>query len=226
MARLVVFDLDGTLVDSRRDIASSANLLLGELGAEPLPEERIGDMVGEGARTLVRRLITAAAVDVDLREAFERFLAIYDEHLVDHTALYPGVSGAIDAAAEVAQLAILTNKPQHHTDRLLEALGIRQHFVAALGGDTSFPRKPDPSAFIDLARRTGATVAETIMVGDSTVDLETARRASAIPCMVTYGFGRFAPADLEGIDVCHTPPELAGILTTMLNRDAGTAALR
>jgi phosphoglycolate phosphatase len=224
MPRLVVFDLDGTLVDSRRDIAASANLLLAELGAEPLAEERIGGMVGEGARTLVRRLVTAAGLEVDIHHAFERFLAIYDEHLVDHTVLYPGMDAALEAARARARLAVLTNKPQHHTDRLLAALGIGGRFIAVIGGDTSFPRKPDPSAFIDLAGRAGALVSETVMVGDSLVDLETARRASAIPCIVTYGFGRFDPADLAGIDVCHDPSDLAGVLTTILGRDRAAAA--
>jgi phosphoglycolate phosphatase len=191
MKHLIAFDLDGTLVDSRLDLAGSANTLLEELGATPLPVDQVVGMVGEGARILVARVLLAAGVTFDVDAALERFLAIYDRQLVNHTRLYPGVRDTLRAIEGRAALALLTNKPGHHTERLLAALGVRGFFFEVIGGDSSWPRKPDPSALEYLIAASGATPATTIMVGDSMVDVETARRAAARMCIARYGFGRF-----------------------------------
>jgi phosphoglycolate phosphatase len=195
MRHLIAFDLDGTLVDSRLDLASSANLLLHELGTGPLLVDQVVDMVGDGARILVGRVLTAAGVDADLDSALARFLEIYDAHLVDHTGLYPGVVEALSALEAHAALALLTNKPSHHTGRLLDLLGIRRFFFEVIGGDGPWPRKPAPEGLEYLMAAAGASPQTTIMVGDSMVDVETATRASARVCVARYGFGR-VDADL------------------------------
>jgi len=190
MRQLIAFDLDGTLIDSRLDLAHSANILLHHLGARPLSVDHVGDMVGEGARVLVSRVLTAAGVDTDLNAALARFLEIYDAHLVDHTGLYPGVVEALSTLEGHAALALLTNKPLHHTERLLDILGVRHFFFEVIGGDGPWPRKPAPAGLEHLISAAGASPQTTIMVGDSMVDVETATRASARMCVASYGFGR------------------------------------
>ena len=120
MLSVLVFDLDGTLVDSRRDIAESANELLAALDAPPLDHDEVVRMVGEGARLLVSRVLAASGVREDIDAAFARFSVIYDRRLADHTRPYPGVVAGLEQLAERFTLAVLTNKPQHHTDRLLD----------------------------------------------------------------------------------------------------------
>ncbi len=192
-----MFDLDGTLVDSRRDIAESANEMLAALDAPPLDHDEVVRMVGEGARLLVSRVLAAGGVRADIDAAFARFSAIYDRRLADHTRPYPGVVAGLERLAERFTLAVLTNKPQHHTDRLLEALDLRRYFVQALGGDTAQGRKPDPTGLTALIGAAGAVPAAGMLVGDSWVDAETARRGGTRFCFAEYGFGSVPPAGLR-----------------------------
>jgi phosphoglycolate phosphatase len=192
--RVLVFDLDGTLVDSRRDIAESANELLATLGALPLDHDEVVRMVGEGARLLVARVLAAGGGSLDLETAYARFSAIYERRLADHTRPYPGVVAGLTRLADHYTLAVLTNKPQHHTDRLLEALDLHRYFVQVIGGDTAHGRKPDPAGLLSLVAAAGAVPETTLMLGDSWVDVETARRAGARVCFADYGFGA-APRD-------------------------------
>jgi phosphoglycolate phosphatase len=187
--RLVVFDLDGTLVDSRHDLARSANLLLETLGAPPLDEAVVTAMVGEGARLLVQRVLASAGVDADLEPALERFLAIYDEHLLDATRPYPGVPEALGELAGRAGLGVLTNKPQRPAEVILRHFDLARHFAEVVGGGGTWPRKPAPDALLAMIGHLGATAAETLFVGDSWIDLETARAAGVRVCLVRYGFG-------------------------------------
>jgi phosphoglycolate phosphatase len=187
---LVVFDLDGTLIDSRRDLADAANALIVERGGAPLPVDAVASMVGEGAAKLVVRALTAARLtrdDVDA--ALARFLELYDERLLAHTRLYEGTRDALDALHARVPLAVLTNKPQRPTERILEGLGIRPLFAWVVGGDTAHGRKPDPSGLRCLMTAAGATPDRTVMVGDSAIDLRTARAAATRVCLVRYGFG-------------------------------------
>ncbi len=186
--RLIAFDLDGTLIDSRRDLADSANQLLGELGAPPLPEDAIGRMVGEGARVLVQRALAAAGL-TETPGAVPRFLEIYDTRLLNHTRMYEGVADAVRLACRHARVAVLTNKPAKPSERILEALGIRDLFEDVVGGDSPLGRKPEPAALLELMTRAGATTKTTLMVGDSAIDHETARRASVRCCLTAYGYG-------------------------------------
>ena len=198
--RLIAFDLDGTLIDSRRDLAESANQLITELRGEPLPEDAIGLMIGEGAAVLVRRALTAARLGEGGPAARRRFLDIYGTRLLNHTRVYDGIPEAVRAARRYARVAVLTNKPAQASDRVLAGLGLRDVFDEVIGGDGPMPRKPDPASLIALMDRAGATASRTLLIGDSAIDHETARRASVRCCLATYGFGyaRFPPDRLTG----------------------------
>jgi phosphoglycolate phosphatase len=187
LQRLIAFDLDGTLVDSRRDLAESANQLIAELGGEPLEEKDIARMVGEGAAVLVRRVLRAAGV-IDPGSALRRFLEIYDARLLNHTRLYDGLEEVLRFAGTLGRVTVLTNKPHAPSVRLLEALGIRDLFADVRGGDGPLPRKPDPTALQALMHDAGADVNTTLMVGDSPIDHETSIRAGVRSCLVSFGY--------------------------------------
>jgi phosphoglycolate phosphatase len=216
--RLIAFDLDGTLVDSRRDLAESANQLITELGGAPLPEDTIGRMVGEGAALLVRRALTAAGIgDVPgtRSAALSRFLEVYDSRLLNHTRPYEGVADAVLMARQRARVVVLTNKPAGASERILEGLGLRGLFAEVVGGDGPLPRKPDPAALVALMERAGAIASNTLLVGDSPIDHHTARRASSRCCMAAYGFGyaTFPAEQLTGEEwIAADPLDLPAII--------------
>jgi len=221
MTQLVVFDLDGTLIDSRLDLAASANRLLEEYGARPLSVAQVVAMVGEGARVLVGRVLEAAGVVADRDEAMHSFLDIYDRHLLDETTLYDGVRETLEALDGHVSMALLTNKPQHHTERILDGLDVRRFFSAVIGGDGPWPRKPDPASLQHLIASASASPQTTIMVGDSMVDVETARRASSRICVARYGFGVFEPAALTGALVADDGRSLGAVLLRALAEGDG-----
>ena len=192
---LVVFDLDGTLIDSRRDIAESANAVLEECGCQPHPEEVIGGMVGDGAAMLIARAFAAASQPAP-PDALDRFLRVYGARLLRFTRPYPGIAEMLEHLLPRATLAVLTNKPLAATRTILEQLDLARFFGdRVLGGDGPLPRKPDPAGLIQLMARAGASGARTLMVGDSLVDLHTAKAAGASACLARYGFGfREVPA--------------------------------
>jgi len=215
---LVAFVLDGTLVDSSGDLADSGNALLAGYGASRLPSKAVVAMVGDGARELVRRLLTAGALDVPLDEALERFVALYDERLLATTVPYDGMPALLDDLKSRARLAVLTNKPLVPSERILRGLGLREFFDDVIGGDSDFGRKPNPDGLLALMDRAGASAAETLMVGDSVTDLRTARAAGTAACVARYGFG-FAqmPADeLEGATyLVDQPGEIAAVVSRL-----------
>lgn len=188
-SRLVVFDLDGTLVDSSQDLADAGNALVASYGREPLPPEAIVRMVGDGARELVRRLLAVTATEVPLDEALDRFLRLYDERLLNTTRPYEGVVEMLDQVAAAARLAVLTNKPEAATLWLLDGLGLSRFFADVIGGRPGQPLKPDPTSLHALIERAGVSPADTVMIGDSAVDLRTAQAAAVRCCLVRYGFG-------------------------------------
>jgi len=211
---LFVFDLDGTLIDSRRDIAESANALLESCGAAPLPEERVGRMVGDGAAVLVARAFGAAGIEAP-PDALERFVAIYRERLLRHTRPYPRIPEVLADLAGRAELALLTNKPLAATKEILDGLDLARFFgPAVVAGDGTFPRKPDPSGLLHLSRAAGVLPSATVLVGDSTIDWRTARAASTAICLARYGFGfeSVSTADLEPADrLVDAPAELLSL---------------
>jgi phosphoglycolate phosphatase len=212
---LVVFDLDGTLVDSRRDLADAANEMLGGYGAAPLGEDEVAGMVGEGAAVLVGRLLDRRGVTAPLPEALERFLDCYNARLTVHTRPYEGIPEALAAVAALARLAVLTNKPIDPTLEILTALGLRHPFEWVIGGNSGFPRKPDPAALHHLAEQAGTLPREVVLIGDSIVDVRTARSAGTRLCVARYGFGfagipagTLTPEEL----VIEHPREIAGLV--------------
>jgi phosphoglycolate phosphatase len=211
--RLVVFDLDGTLIDSRQDLANAANALIVERGGSPLPLDAVTGMVGEGAALLVRRALTAAGLDTSLDTDLARFLALYDDRLLAHTTLYPGTAEALERIARDATMAVLTNKPQRPTETILHGLGVHACFAHVIGGDTPFGRKPDPAGLRHIMSSAGASPDETILVGDSAIDLRTARAAGVPICLVKYGFGfPLAASELRGDErLVESPEQLAAL---------------
>lgn len=188
--QLVVFDLDGTLIDSRRDLADATNALVAELGGRALSVDAVTAMVGEGAAVLVRRALIAAGLDSQTPGALERFLAHYAARLTVHTRPYEGLVEALSALrSEGRTLAVLTNKPGRPSREILERLDLARFFSEVIGGDTTAGRKPDPSGLLSLAHRAQVGLSATVLVGDSPIDAETARRAGAVPCIARYGFG-------------------------------------
>jgi phosphoglycolate phosphatase len=220
MQRLIVFDLDGTLVDSRLDLAESANELLSSYGAAPLAVDDIVSMVGDGAAKLVALALRAAGIEPPLDEALAAFLTIYDRRLLNHTTIYPGIEPALASVGPRAAMAVLTNKPAHHTRRLLDALGLSRWLTAGIiGGDTPIGRKPDPAGLVSLIHAAGASAHTTLRVGDSKVDIETAVRAGTRFCLARYGFGGAGQADVPAateVIVAERPGELGACLEAFL----------
>ncbi len=209
---LYVFDLDGTLVNSRRDLADAANELLVQCGGAPLDEAHIGRLVGEGAAVLVARVFEARGI-APPPDALARYLTIYDRRLLNHTRVYEGMTEVLAALDGRARLAVLTNKPLASTRRILAGLGLARFFSEAevVGGDGPLPRKPDPSGLRHLAARAGVALSATLLVGDSAIDLRTARNAGAAICLAHYGFGfDTVPAgELSGAEmIIRAPNEL------------------
>jgi phosphoglycolate phosphatase len=190
MPLLAIFDLDGTLIDSRRDLAESANDMLASYGAAPLAEDEIVRMVGCGAATLVKRVLAAAGVAASPPEALERFLAVYDARLTHHTRPYDGIPELLEALHRAGvMLAVLTNKPLAQSRTILEDFGLSRHFRWVVGGDGPWPRKPAPDGLWSLMQQAAASASETVLIGDSAVDLETSRNAGVAICLARYGFG-------------------------------------
>jgi phosphoglycolate phosphatase len=213
--RLIVFDLDGTLVDSLQDLTDAANELLAHYGVAALDDDAVGAMVGEGAATLVTRLLRAGNLAVPHREALARFLELYGRRLLNHTKPYDGIPEALDQISAHATLAVLTNKPLDATHRILSGLGMRERFQWVVGGDGPHGRKPSPAGLVAIAEWGARPIGETVLVGDSTVDVETARNAGARVCVARYGFGfRNCPPDfLTGDELlADHPRQLAAVL--------------
>ena len=187
--RHFVFDLDGTLIDSRQDLADAANAMLATYEASPLPAQDVVAMVGEGARTLVARALDRAGVGADPDQALPYFLDAYNQRLTATTSLYAGVADVLAQLHRQARVSVLTNKPQQPTDAILSALGVAPFVDTAIGGDNPHGRKPGPGALQALIAASGVTSVETLMVGDSWVDVATATAAGIDACLVAYGFG-------------------------------------
>lgn len=211
-ARLVVFDLDGTLVDSGRDLAAAVNEALRRVApqAPSLPEETVRSFVGSGARVLVTRSLARAGLTLPVADVLPVFLEAYWDRLLDTTRLYPGTVEALESLGG-RPLAVLTNKPGGMSRRILEGLGVAGRFFRVYGGDDLPTRKPDPAGLRRLASEAGVLPEETVMVGDSAIDVRTGRAAGAFTAGVTYGFDAGSFRD-------HPPDLLVASLTELAER--------
>jgi phosphoglycolate phosphatase len=223
--KLVLFDLDGTLIDSERDLAAAVNAMLVKYGRKELPIDVIGTYIGDGAPMLIRRALGDPADREFLQEALNYFLLYYREHKLDSTRTYDGILGALTQIAAtdgvVRRMAVLTNKPVRVSRDIISGLGMGSSFFQVYGGNSFETKKPDPFGANTLMQEAGAGPEETVMVGDSQVDVLTARNAGMWSVGVTYGF---APHTLELVvpDVLvDTPAELAMALSGQALPDNG-----
>lgn len=188
MARAAIFDLDGTLVDTRSDLAAAVNHARGEMGFDPLPQQEIVGYVGEGMTRLLARSFHGRVDLVETARPF--FMSHYAEHLLDNSPLYPGVSEGIERlASRGAPMSALTNKPEAFARRMLERYGLARCLIDVVGGDTFPTQKPDPAGALALLEKMDATAAETFMVGDNHTDLRTAAACGMPAVYCDYGFG-------------------------------------
>jgi phosphoglycolate phosphatase len=186
---LLIFDLDGTLIDSKLDLAHAVNATLAHMGMSALAHERVYSYVGNGAPVLIRRALGAAATESQVEEALEFFLEYYREHYLDHTVLYPGVRESLDRfRAAHKQMAVLTNKPVRISTAIVKGLGVGDHFFRVYGGNSFDFKKPNPIGVEALIREAGVAPDRAVMIGDSSVDIQTARNAGIRAFGVTYGF--------------------------------------
>lgn len=187
-AELLIFDLDGTLIDSKLDLANSVNATRAWKKLPPLPLEMVSSYVGHGAPTLIRRVFPGASEE-ELADALRYFLQYYREHMLDATTLYPGVREGLDRLHDAGvPLAVLTNKPVRFSVSLVEGLGLEMHFFRVYGGNSFEEKKPHPRGIQALMSESGASPERTMMVGDSAVDVRTARNAGVKACGVSWGF--------------------------------------
>jgi len=186
---LLIFDLDGTLIDSRLDLANSINATRAAFGKGPLPHELIFSYVGNGAPVLIRRAMGPDASDDEVADALEYFLEYYRKHAVDDTELYPGVRRSLERLHEAgARLSVLTNKPVRISNAIMEHFGLHGMMFRIYGGNSFEHKKPHRGGIDTLRQEAEADESETWMVGDSYVDVQTARNAGVQCCGVSYGF--------------------------------------
>ena len=186
---LIIFDLDGTLIDSAKDLAISMNATRVHFGLPAIDADLIYSYVGDGAAVLVQRAMGGHVPEERLADALKFFLKFYRAHALEHTKLYPGVREAVVALSQGGhQLAILTNKPVRISSDIVVALGLASHFLRVYGGDSFPAKKPDPAGVLALMEEAGASTAATLLVGDSRVDVKTARNAGVRSCGVAWGF--------------------------------------
>ena len=197
--RALIFDLDGTLIDSKLDLVHSVNATLCELKRPEIPEVIISSYIGNGAPVLVAKSLGPGVPPAELDRALKFFLTHYEDHKMDNTCAYPGVAEALEHLSAMP-MAVLTNKPERISVRILEALGLAKYFRAIYGGNTFSTKKPDPLGIHTILREFSARPNEALLIGDSEVDVQTARNAGILSAIVNYGFGihdRAAhPADL------------------------------
>ena len=203
--KLLIFDLDGTLIDSRLDLVHSVNATLRHLRRPELPPDVIAAYVGDGAPMLIRRALGDPSDQSLLKEALEYFLSYYRVHKLDHTHVYPGVPEMLAALRRGnngtdRHMAVLSNKPVNPSRQIVEALGLKPFFDQVYGGNSFPSKKPDPEGARKLMEETGVSPQETLIIGDSSIDVLTGQNAGTWTCGVTYGF---APQTLQA-----PPPDL------------------
>lgn len=202
--RLFLFDLDGTLIDSRADITLAINLTLAQMNLRPLQESDVADFVGNGVRPLIKRSLGCSAgrepEDATIQEAIRLFRKEYGDHMLDQTRLLPGVKEGLDLLSW-ARFAVVSNKPEDFSRRILDGLGIGDRFEIILGGDSIQKRKPDPESLLKAMDFCKCSPAETAMVGDSAVDIQAGKAAGIATCGVLGGFRPKEELEAAGPDI-------------------------
>jgi phosphoglycolate phosphatase len=216
-AKLLIFDLDGTLVDSRDDLANSINAMLRHFKKKELPHEVIASYIGDGAPMLVRRALGDPDDENFVQDALLYFMAWYREHKLDNTYVYEGVKEALNAIQKSRdglplKMAVLSNKPVGPSRAIVEALGLGPYFFQIYGGNSFHTKKPDPAGVQALLEESGAFAEETIIIGDSDIDVLTARNAGIFSVGVTYGLAPHTLEDAPPDVLVDRPYELATVL--------------
>src|SRR5579863_6946991 len=186
--RALIFDLDGTLIDSKRDLIHSVNAMLRELRRGELAEETISGYIGHGAPQLIARALGDGCTEEERQRALQFFLSYYEQHKMDTTCAYPGVAETLEKLSSMP-MAVLTNKPVRISVRILGEMGLGKYFRAIYGGNSFERKKPDPLGARTILNELGAEPHEALLVGDSEVDVQTARNAGTLAAAVNYGFG-------------------------------------
>jgi phosphoglycolate phosphatase len=184
---VLIFDLDGTLVDSKKDLTASVNHVRRQFDLPILAEDEIARFIGNGALMLIRRALGHKATEENVQAGLQMFLSYYRAHMLDCTTLYPGVRETLDRLTD-CRLAVLTNKPVHFSCAMLDGLGIYKHFTAVYGGNSFDQKKPDPVGIYQILSDTKGHREKAWMIGDSAVDVLTGRNAGVSTCGVTYGY--------------------------------------
>jgi phosphoglycolate phosphatase len=222
-AKLLIFDLDGTLIDSRQDLANSINAMLIHFGKKELPHEVIASYIGDGAPMLVRRSLGDPDDENFVQDAMLYFLSWYREHKLDTTYVYEGVKEALNAIQKSRngasaqgtpslKMAVLSNKPVGPSRAIVEALGLGQYFFQVYGGNSFHTKKPDPTGVQALLEEAGAAAEETVIIGDSDIDVLTARNSGIYSVGVTYGLAPHTLQDAPPDVLIDHPRELADVL--------------
>lgn len=183
---LLIFDLDGTLVDTRRDLANAVNYALQQTGRQALPLEVVVSYVGDGLKKLLERVL-GSVTEVELEEVRQHFRHYYFEHIADFSRPYTGTSEMLEYFA-AKKKAVLTNKPQEFSDKLLERLGICKCFAMVVGGQTNLKLKPDPEGLIKILQYFTVQPTRAMLIGDSENDILAGKAAGIFTCAVTFGF--------------------------------------
>ncbi len=186
--RALIFDLDGTLIDSEQDLINATNATLRELGHGELPAARVSSFIGHGAAKLVSRALGPDATEREQADALQIFLRHYETNKLDYTRAYAGVPEALEKLFPMP-MAVLTNKPLLLSKQILESLELAKYFAVIYGGDSFATRKPDPLGVQEILRQFAVAPGDAILIGDSEVDVQTARNAGIFAAAVNYGFG-------------------------------------
>ncbi len=208
----LIFDLDGTLVDTKADLAAATNYMLQKLGLPLLSVAQVESFIGLGARVLIERALGQERAHL-MADGFALFMDYYNAHLLDQTRPYPGMETLLTVArAQGMSLSVLTNKPEQPSRAILSGLGLMNYFSAVIGGDTLPKRKPDPGGIFVLQQAAGRALTETLLIGDSEIDMRTGRAAGIATCGVTWGFGHAGFESCPPTFLAETVPALQQIV--------------
>jgi phosphoglycolate phosphatase len=218
---VLIFDLDGTLVDSKRDLTNSVNHVRSAFHLPELTEYEISGFIGDGAQMLIQRALGADASPSDVHAGLQLFLSYYRDHMLDQSALYPGVRESLNRFSD-HHLAVLTNKPIRFSRMMLEGLGILDQFAAVYGGNSFERKKPDPAGVFQILKDTNGAREKTWMIGDSAVDVLTGRNAGVRTCGVSWGYATDSFKSTPPDTLIHRFEELEEVVKRETRKEGNT----